>query len=59
MSSSLPPLIAAAEIRQRLGRIFPEGTPNRGYCTREIAANTVFVMLYVGAVADNDWITEL
>ena len=59
MSSSLPPLIAAAEIRQRLVQIFPEGTPNRGYCTREIAANTVFVMLYVGAVADNDWITEL
>ena len=27
-----------------------EGTPHRNYCTREIAAKTVFVMLYVGAV---------
>ena len=30
--------------------IFPEGTPNRVYCVREIAAATVFTMLYVGAV---------
>lgn len=30
--------------------IFPEGTPNRGYCVRELAASTVFAALYIGAV---------
>lgn len=30
--------------------IFPEGTPNRTYCTRELAANTVFTMVYIGAI---------
>jgi hypothetical protein len=30
--------------------IFPEGTHNRVFCTREIAASTVFTMLYIGAV---------
>jgi len=50
MTTALPPLLPVAEIQKRLGEIFPEGTPNRGYCTREIAARTVFVMLYVGAV---------
>ncbi len=33
--------------------MFPEGTANRNYVTREIAAKTVFVMLYVGAVDGN------
>lgn len=36
----------------RLRLIFPDGTPNRTYCTREMAARTVFVMLYAGAIAD-------
>ena len=31
--------------------IFPEGTPNRLYFTREMAAKVVFVMLYVGAAS--------
>lgn len=30
--------------------IFPEGTPNRQYCIRELAASTVFAALYIGAV---------
>lgn len=47
---TLPPVPTVAEIRRRLIQIFPEGTPNRGYCTREIAAKTVFVMLYIDAI---------
>ena len=46
----LPLLLAVPEIHERLKRIFPEGTANRNYVTREMAAKTVFVMLYVGAV---------
>lgn len=46
----LPPLLDITEIHRRLLAIFPEGTPQRGYCTREMAARTVFVMLYSGAV---------
>ena len=46
----LPPLSDVPEIRRRLQEIFPEGTANRNYVTREIAAKTVFVMLYAGAV---------
>jgi hypothetical protein len=38
-------------IQGRLRIIFPEGsTPNRLYCVREMAASTVFALLYVGAV---------
>jgi len=50
MSDALPSPITVQEVQERLRQIFPAGTPNRGYCTREIAAKTVFVMLYVGAV---------
>lgn len=46
----LPPLLQISDIHQRLQSIFPEGTPNRNYVTREMAAKTIFVMLYVGAV---------
>lgn len=46
----LSPLLPVAEIHERLQGIFPEGTANRNYVTREIAAKTVFVMLYVGAI---------
>lgn len=37
-------------VAERLPQIFPEGTSNRGYCIQELAASTVFVMLYIGAV---------
>lgn len=54
MNALLPPVAPVAEIQKRLLLIFLEGTPNRGYCTREIAAKTVFVMLYVGAIDGGD-----
>ena len=34
--------------------IFPDGTANRNYVIREMAAKTVFVMLYIGAVEGSD-----
>ena len=46
----LPPLLPVPVIHERLQTIFPDGTANRNYVTREIAAKTVFVMLYIGAV---------
>ena len=50
----LPPLAPVSNIHARLQVIFPAGTPNRNYVTREIAAKTVFVMLYVGAVVGTE-----
>jgi hypothetical protein len=52
--SSLPPYVTRELIHERLPDIFPEGTPNRNYCIREMAASTIFTMLYVGAIEDND-----
>ena len=46
----LPLLLEVPKIHRRLLQIFPEGTPQRTYCTREMAARTVFVMLYIGAI---------
>ena len=46
----LAPLPTVAIIHERLQRVFPEGTGNRNYLTREMAAKTVFVMLYAGAI---------
>lgn len=37
-------------VAERLPLVFPEGTPNRTYCVRDLAVSTVFTMLYVGAV---------
>lgn len=48
--SSLPPYASRELIAGRLPLIFPEGTPNRTYCVRELAASTVFAALYIGAV---------
>lgn len=47
---ALPSLLPVPEVRDRLRAIFPDGTPYRNYVTRGMAARTVFVMLYVGAV---------
>lgn len=42
---------------KRLPLIFPEGIENRNYCIREMAARTIWVMLYVGALQGLDrWI---
>ena len=49
-----PPLLPVSDIHERLQAIFPDGTVNRNYVTREIAAKTVFVMLYIGAVEGAD-----
>ncbi len=46
----LPALLDRENIHKRLALIFPEGTPHRNYCTRELAASTVFAALYVGAI---------
>ncbi|MDK1389605.1 BsuBI/PstI family type II restriction endonuclease [Sinorhizobium sp. 8-89] len=43
-------LLAWQDIQLRLREIFPEGTPNRAQSIWDIAARTVFVMLYVDAV---------
>ena len=51
---NLPPLIDWKEIHARLEEIFPQGTPNREHATWSIAAKTIFVMLYVGAVEGAD-----
>ncbi|MGH7065653.1 MAG: BsuBI/PstI family type II restriction endonuclease [Stellaceae bacterium] len=54
----LPPLLEVPEIHRRLQQIFPPGTPQRNFCTREMAARTVFVMLYIGAVEGTAvWLT--
>ena len=53
----LPPLLPVADVNERLRAVFPEGTSNRNYVVREMAAKTVFVMLYVGAVEGADrWV---
>lgn len=46
----LPPLPPLETIAERLSLVFPEGTSNRSYCIRDLAAKTVFSMLYIGAV---------
>jgi BsuBI/PstI restriction endonuclease domain/BsuBI/PstI restriction endonuclease HTH domain len=47
---SLPPLPNWQEVHRRLAMVFPLGTPNRDHCVWEIAARTIFVMLYAGTV---------
>jgi len=51
--SQLPPFVPKEVIVERLPLIFPEGTPNRTYCVRDLAASTVFVALYIGAVENS------
>ena len=48
----MPPYASRALIGERLRLVFTEGTPHRAYCIRELAASTVFVALYVGAIED-------
>ena len=47
---ALPPYATRELVLERLHLIFPEGTPNRTYCVRELSASTVFAALYIGAV---------
>ncbi|ORC57681.1 restriction endonuclease [Pseudomonas floridensis] len=54
---SLPPLPPLNLIIERLPAIFPEGTENRNYVIREMAAKTIFVMFYTGAIEGADrWV---
>jgi hypothetical protein len=41
-------------VAERLRLVFPEGTPNRNYCIRELAASTVFTALYIGATEGSE-----
>jgi hypothetical protein len=50
MNGALPPYVPRQLIAERLPLIFPEGIENRVYCTRELAASTVFAAIYIGAV---------
>lgn len=43
-------LATREEVYARLQAIFPDGTPNRAYVTRMLAASTVFTALYVDAI---------
>lgn len=55
--SSLPALLSVPEIHSRLQTIFPDGTPGRSFCVTEIAAKSIFVMLYVGAIHERSvWV---
>jgi hypothetical protein len=47
---NLPPLVPWDEIHKRLPVIFPPGMANREHSVWEIAAKTIFVMLYTGSV---------
>ncbi|MBI2497943.1 MAG: hypothetical protein HYV75_08565, partial [Opitutae bacterium] len=46
----LPELVPVARIEHFLPRIFPEGTAHRNYVIRQMAAKTIFTMLYTGAI---------
>lgn len=46
----MPPYVTRELVAERLPLIFPEGTPNRTYCVRELAASAVFTALYISAV---------
>ncbi len=52
---SLPPVATWQEISVRLPVIFPQGTPNRDHSIWDIAAKTIYVMLYAGAVEGRDY----
>lgn len=51
---SLPALPTWEIVQERLPVIFPEGTPERGYLIRDLAASTVFVAIYIGAVEGSE-----
>jgi len=53
-TGDLPPLADVATIKRRLADVFPEGLADRNYVVREMAARTVFALLYVGAVEGDD-----
>ena len=54
MAGSLPAVPRLTTIARRLERIFPEGVSHRSYCVRDVAARTIWVMFYAGAVEGQD-----
>lgn len=57
MAADLPVVPSLTLILRRLLFVFPEGTEHRRYLVRDIAARTIFVMFYTGAVeGTNNWI---
>lgn len=50
VSAKLPPYVPRELVAERLPIIFPVGIENRVYCTRELAASTVFAAIYIGGV---------
>lgn len=48
--SEFPAYVSRQLVADRLPLIFPDGTQNRNYCVRDLAAATVFTALYIGAV---------
>lgn len=50
----LPKVPSLDLISERLPSIFPEGAEHRGYCIRDMAAKTIYVMFYVGAIEGLD-----
>jgi hypothetical protein len=48
--TAFPPYVSRDLVAARLPKIFPEGTPNRLYCVRELSASAVFSAIYIGAV---------
>lgn len=54
---SLPTVPKLTKIATLLPLIFPEGVAHRNYLVREMAAKTIFVMFYSGAIQGSDhWI---
>src|SRR5947209_9325911 len=51
---NLPELVPVDEIKRRLEEIFPDGTTDRNYLIRELAAKVIYTMLYAGAVEGAD-----
>lgn len=47
---TLPTLPTWELVQERLQLVFPEGTTQRNYLVRDLAASTVYVMLYIGAI---------
>lgn len=47
---TLPSVPSAQSIRDRLPTIFPEGTQERQWCTRDAAVKTIQAMFYAGAL---------
>ncbi len=57
MAANLPIVPNLSVVQSRLPFIFPRGTEHRTYLIRDIAAKTIFVMFYTGAVEGRDvWI---